>query len=204
MAQPRMFFTRCRMSPAVSPGKLRPLPCTQSRNVHAASTRRQQQWKLVSRTPVTTTAAQRHYYHSELHPAIPLHEYTNSQTAILGAALEHVPQHGFTHDALILGARDTGFLDVSVQLLPRGEFDLVLFWLASRRGLLGTKAEEENNLMNDDLDYSVADKAQWLVMERLMMNEKVKDQWQGVCTYIYIYTLFFFFFFFFFFFIHLF
>ncbi|KAJ6099516.1 hypothetical protein N7467_001051 [Penicillium canescens] len=89
-----------------------------------------------------TPLAQLRTYHSTLHPRLPDHEYTNSQTAILTAALDHVPAHGFTSTALTLGARDAGFLDVSVQLLPRGEFDLILFWLASRRGLLRGKVEE--------------------------------------------------------------
>ncbi|GAT22766.1 ubiquinone biosynthesis protein coq9 [Aspergillus luchuensis] len=86
----------------------------------------------------TTTPSIRPY-HSIHHPSPP-HEYSNSQTTILSSALRHVPTHGFTRDALTLGARDAGFLDVSVQLLPRGEFDLILFWLASRRGLLRSKA----------------------------------------------------------------
>ncbi|KAJ6189540.1 hypothetical protein N7519_004448 [Penicillium mononematosum] len=81
-------------------------------------------------------------YHSALHARLPDHSYTNSQTAILTSALAHVPAHGFTATALTLGARDAGFLDVSVQLLPRAEFDLILFWLASRRGLLRGQVEE--------------------------------------------------------------
>lgn len=138
-------------------------------------------------------------YHSTLHPSLPIHEYTNSQTAILSAALEHVPSHGFTLDALTLGARDAGFLDVSVQLLPRGEFDLVLFWLASRRGMLRGKVENNNDSKSDNAvgegqgqgqGDSVSEKVKWLVIERLMMNQKIKDQWQGVCIFLsYVYFL---------------
>ncbi|KAJ6171750.1 hypothetical protein N7470_000817 [Penicillium chermesinum] len=112
---------------SISSTPLFPVP-TQSRSSQAP--------KL--RTPHTPTRQ----YHSPLHPRLPPHEYTNSQTAILTAALVHVPTHGFTATSLTLGAQDAGFLSVSTQLLPRAEFDLVLFWLASRRGLLRAKVEE--------------------------------------------------------------
>lgn len=112
-----------------------------------------------------TLKGQNRTYHSEHHPTTP-HEYSNSQTTILSAALAHVPTHGFSHNALTLGARDAGFLDVSVQLLPRGEFDLVLFWLASRRGMLrDVPAEKFSEGM------TVEDKTKMLVLERLWMNE---------------------------------
>ncbi|KKK19827.1 hypothetical protein P175DRAFT_0511627 [Aspergillus ochraceoroseus IBT 24754] len=122
--------------------------------------------------------SRRRFYHSQHHPDLPVHEYTNSQTTILTAALKHVPHHGFTRDALTLGARDTGFLDVSVQLLPRGEFDLVLFWLASRRGLL--RAAVENGLFTTKTveSASVEEKTKTLIMERLEMNADIKHQWQ--------------------------
>ncbi|KAL4868609.1 hypothetical protein BDV12DRAFT_169394 [Aspergillus spectabilis] len=118
-------------------------------------------------------------YHSNNHPDLPPHEYTNSQTTILSAALKHVPSHGFTKDALTLGARDTGFLDVSIQLLPRGEFDLILFWLASRRGLLRA-AVEQNGLLSKQNSalVSVEEKTRALIMERLRMNTDIRHQWQ--------------------------
>ncbi|KAL2853830.1 COQ9-domain-containing protein [Aspergillus pseudoustus] len=121
----------------------------------------------------------RRLYHSQYHPDPPAHEYTNSQTAILTAALRHVSTHGFTRDALTLGARDTGFLDVSIQLLPRGEIDLILFWLASRRGLLRAAVEQNGLLKSPDSDFvSVEKKTRALIMERLRMNADIKHQWQ--------------------------
>ena len=119
-------------------------------------------------------------YYSDLHPRLPPHEYTNSQTAILTASLPHVPTHGFTSAALTAGARDAGFLDVSVQLLPRGEFDLVLFWLASRRGLLRAKVESGEAFGTNGEGLSVQEKIKILVLERLRMNCDVKDVWQDV------------------------
>ncbi|PLB50243.1 ubiquinone biosynthesis protein COQ9 [Aspergillus steynii IBT 23096] len=115
-------------------------------------------------------------YHSQHHPDPPVHEYTNSQTTILSAALRHIPQHGFTRDALTLGARDAGFLDVSVQLFPRAEFDLILFWLASRRGLL--RASVDDGLLLPYADASVDQKIKVLLMERLRMNVDIRHQWQ--------------------------
>lgn len=129
-------------------------------------------------------------YHSPLHPRLPPHEYTNSQTAILTASLPHIPTHGFTLAALTRGARDAGFLDVSVQLLPRGEFDLILFWLASRRGLLRGKVEEGGLFAQAEpqaqkgTELSVEEKVKILVLERLRMNADVKGVWQDVCCYL--------------------
>lgn len=130
-------------------------------------------------------ATPKRQYHSPLHPRLPPHEYTNSQTAILTAALQHIPTHGFSTTALTLGAHDAGFLDVSIQLLPRGEFDLILFWLASRRGLLRAQVEEAalfNRAAADrglaPQDLSVDDKTRILVLERLRLNKDIKEHWQ--------------------------
>ncbi|KAF3029978.1 Ubiquinone biosynthesis protein coq9, mitochondrial [Penicillium rubens] len=124
-------------------------------------------------------------YHSALHARLPDHSYTNSQTAILTSALAHVPAHGFTATALTLGARDAGFLDVSVQLLPRAEFDLILFWLASRRGLLRGQVEEGGLFRRiaaekgkDVHELSVEERVRGLILERLRMNAEVKGVWQ--------------------------
>jgi ubiquinone biosynthesis protein COQ9 len=126
-------------------------------------------------------------YHSALHARLPDHSYTNSQTAILTSALAHVPAHGFTATALTLGARDAGFLDVSVQLLPHAEFDLILFWLASRRGLLRGQVEEGGLFRRiaaekgkDVHELSVEERVRGLILERLRMNAEVKDVWQDV------------------------
>ncbi|KAJ6083958.1 hypothetical protein N7486_010758 [Penicillium sp. IBT 16267x] len=115
-------------------------------------------------------------YHSSLHPALPVHEYTNSQIAILEASLAHTPVHGFTQTSILLGARDAGFLDVSVQLLPRGEYDLILFWLASRRGLL--RAAVESGDIQFTAGQDVQSKIKTLIMKRMKMNEEVRGQWQ--------------------------
>ncbi|KAE8356897.1 COQ9-domain-containing protein [Aspergillus coremiiformis] len=155
-----------------------------SRQLHHQS---RQTTRRPTGTPKTHLASSfpppiRRSYHSEHHPDLPPHEYTNSQTTILSAALRHVPTHGFTRNALTLGARDSGFLDVSVQLFPRGEFDLVLFWLASRRGLL--RASVEDGLFEKDervmagQTLSVEEKTKLLIIKRLKMNTEIRHQWQ--------------------------
>lgn len=163
-------------------------------SLRASSTRPVRQ-SLQSLQPLQSRTQPHHHhhqpqirpYHSTLHPRLPDHEYNNSQTAILSAALPHIPEHGFSAEALALGARDAGFLDVSVQLFPRAEFDLVLFWLASRRGLLRAKVEEgalfrrvADESGRDASSFSTEEKCRILVMERLKMNSDVKGQWQGV------------------------
>ena len=130
-------------------------------------------------------------YHSTFHPdtPFPANAYTPAQSTILSAALFHVPKHGFTAHSLTLGARDAGYLDVSLQLFPRGgEIELVLFWLGSRRCLLREKvekgeifprpSEEEGETHNKEL--STEEKVEILILERLKMNEGVIHQWQDV------------------------
>jgi ubiquinone biosynthesis protein COQ9 len=123
-------------------------------------------------------SSQLRFYHSQFHPPLPTHEYTNSQTAILSAALKHIPDHGFTKQALMLGARDMGFLDVSIQLFSRQEMDLIVFWLASRRGLLRSKVE--NGLFEGKEQLGVDEKIKTLVLERLKMNNEIIHRWQDV------------------------
>ena len=51
----------------------------------------------------------------------------------------------------------------------------MLFWLASRRGLLRDVAEKLKLK-----EMGVEEKVRCLVMERLRMNEMVKAEWQSV------------------------
>lgn len=47
--------------------------------------------------------------------------------------MKHVPAEGFTQTSLVRGARDAGYLDASINLFPRGAFDLVNYHLVMRR-----------------------------------------------------------------------
>ncbi|KAL9083079.1 MAG: hypothetical protein Q9159_006009 [Coniocarpon cinnabarinum] len=57
----------------------------------------------------------------------------SAQTAILDAAMSHVPALGFTKDALLRGAHDAGYLPTSLALLSHGAFELVKFHLITQR-----------------------------------------------------------------------
>ena len=123
-------------------------------------------------------------YHSYDHPSPP--PYPPAETSILSAALSHIPTHGFSDTALVLGARDAGYLPVSVNLLPRGVFELVMFWLVSRR--LGLKEALDSNdgglrRQWEEHKVGVGGRVRSLVLERLRMNERAGTvgKWQEVC-----------------------
>jgi ubiquinone biosynthesis protein COQ9 len=56
----------------------------------------------------------------------------------------------------------------------------VLFWLASRRGLLRGKVESGEVFGAHAEGLTVQEKIKILVLERLRMNGDVKDVWQDV------------------------
>ncbi|KAF7455575.1 Ubiquinone biosynthesis protein COQ9 mitochondrial [Pyrenophora tritici-repentis] len=102
-----------------------------------------------------------------------------AESAILSSAYAHVPRHGFTIDALKLGARDAGYLDVSTNLLPRGVFDLVNYHLVTQRLAL------QNNVQFPDQaeagkKMGIGAKVRTLTLARLRANESVIDRWQEV------------------------
>ena len=120
--------------------------------------------------------AQLRFYFSEHHPAP--HPFSVTQEKILSSALQRVPRHGFTPEALSLGARDAGYLEVSVQLFPRGVFDLVNYHLVTQRLALKDKVQ-----FAQDKSLGVGTKVSILVKERLRANEPIIHQWQGALGY---------------------
>jgi len=120
-------------------------------------------------------------YHSYDHPTAP--PYPPSETAILSAALKHVPEHGFTQTTIVRGAQDARYLPISTNLFPRGVFDLVQFYLVQKRlglkdvvtgGGLGKRWEEGRT--------GIGGRVRGLVLERLRMNSRdgVVGRWQEV------------------------
>lgn len=99
------------------------------------------------------------------------------EDAILGAAYQHVPEHGFSRRALGLGARDAGFLDISPSILPEGAFSLIRYHLVTQRQVLS-----RTNLAATS---GVAEKVAELTWTRLMANKAIIHQWQQVrdCQY---------------------
>ena len=116
-------------------------------------------------------------YFSQHHPDPA--PFPPAQDTILSAALRRVPEHGFTEQALSLGAKDAGYLDVSVQLFPRGVFDLVLYHLVSQRLAL-----QKNVQFPEDVKLGVGRKVKTLAMTRLRANKDIIHHWQGALGYL--------------------
>jgi ubiquinone biosynthesis protein COQ9 len=131
--------------------------------------------RLLRPVPVCPSCYARHHrsYYSSAYPDPP--PFPPAEAAILSAALHHVPRHGFTATALSLGAKDAGYLDVSVQLFPKGAFDLIHYYLVMQR--LGLK----NRLhFPEETKLGVAAKVRALAWARLLANKEIVHQWQGV------------------------
>ncbi len=111
-------------------------------------------------------------YHSYDHFEEPV--YRDAERNILSLAMAHVPTHGFTQEALELGAKEAGYLDVSTNLFPKGTFDLVKFHLVSQR--LGLR----DRIQFPDEKMGVGRKVRSLVLERLRANVDagVVPRWQ--------------------------
>lgn len=108
-------------------------------------------------------------YHPDPRPFPP------TQERILSAALDRVPQYGFTEDALTLGAKDAGYLDVTVQLFPRGVFDLISYHLITSRLALKDTVQ-----FPGAANLGLTSKVRSLAMARLRANKDIIHQWQGV------------------------
>lgn len=112
-------------------------------------------------------------YHSEHHPEPP--PFLPVQTAILSASLNRVPECGFSPQALSFGAKDAGYLEVSVQLFPRGVYDLINFHLVTQRLALKDRVQ-----FPVDTKLGIGKKVRILTLERLKANKDIIHQWQAV------------------------
>lgn len=112
-------------------------------------------------------------YFSKFHPDPP--PYPETQDRILSAALNRVPEYGFSTEALVQGAKDAGYLEVSVQLFPRGAFDLVKYHLVTQRLALNEKVQ-----FPEGATLGLGAKVRALTMARLRANADIIHQWQGV------------------------
>lgn len=111
-------------------------------------------------------------YYSQHHPDPP--PFTPVQDKILSSALRFVPEHGFSETALALGAQNAGFLEVSVQLFPRGVYDLINYHLVTQRLALKDRVQ-----FPPESKVGVGRKVRTLAWERLLANRDIIHQWQG-------------------------
>ena len=126
----------------------------------------------VARSRVHTISSLTRTYHSYEHE--PSSPFTPAESSILSAALNHVPNHGFTDSALTLGARDAGYLDVSTNLFPRSAFDLINYYLVTQR--LALKMQ----IQFPDAKMGVGARVRALAVQRLRANKAVINHWQEV------------------------
>jgi len=117
----------------------------------------------------------RRAFHSYDHPPPP-GPFGATETSILSAAYKHVHEHGFTHRALSLGARDAGLLDISPSALPDGAYSLIRYHLYTQR--LALAAKSRHIFQGEDAPVGVGAKVTALTWERLMANREVIHQWQ--------------------------
>jgi ubiquinone biosynthesis protein COQ9 len=116
--------------------------------------------------------SQQALYHSYEHPSQP--PYSSTAESILSASVAHIPQHGFTQKSLQLGAKDAGFMSISTNLFPRGVFDLIAYYLMTKRLALQNSVNGENGYAKiwAENKIGVGSRVKTLLLERLNMNAK--------------------------------
>jgi hypothetical protein len=121
-------------------------------------------------------------YHSYDHPSAP--PWSPTAESILSASLSHVPAHGFTQESLRRGAQDAGYMAISANLFPQGAFDLIVFYLMTRRLALKDAVNGEEGYAKTwrDNDVGVEARVRSLLLERLRMNDEfgVVEKWPEV------------------------
>ncbi|KAI1262042.1 ubiquinone biosynthesis protein COQ9 [Xylariaceae sp. FL1019] len=120
-------------------------------------------------------------YHSYDHPSPPGvgdGGFTDAEQAILSAAYRHVTEHGFTHHALSLGARDAGYLDISTNLIPNGPFSLIRWHLVTQREALASRTQTLFPATGPVTPDMVPARVERLTWERLLANSVVNHRWQ--------------------------
>lgn len=124
--------------------------------------------------PLLFQHSQRAPYHSYEHVEPP--PYHETESKILSSALTHVPAHGFSQQALTLGAKDVGYLDISTNLFRKGAYDLVLYYLVTQRLALKDRVQ-----FPEDPKLGVGRKVRSLILARLRANVEadVVHQWSG-------------------------
>lgn len=127
----------------------------------------------VASTPRPALPRHRTYYsihHPDPSPFPPV------QAAILASAIQHVPRLGFTRDALLAGAKETAYREATLNLFPRGVYDLIHFYLVTQRLQLKDRVQ----FPADDKQLGLTQKVKTLTWARLQANvdSGVLAHWQ--------------------------
>jgi hypothetical protein len=120
-----------------------------------------------------------HAYHSYDHPPPP-GPFSHAEKAILAAAYKHVPELGFSQKALVVGAKESGHLDISASLLPDGPFSLALYHLVTRRESLAERNAQIFGGEDGGAKAGISTRVERLTWERLLANRDVIHKWQDV------------------------
>ncbi|XP_070068977.1 ubiquinone biosynthesis protein COQ9, mitochondrial isoform X2 [Drosophila takahashii] len=95
---------------------------------------------------------------------------------ILDAALQHVPQQGWTRQAIVLGAEESGYPSVVHGMFPEGGFALVSHFNGKCNAQLVESLQQKTDggkqAVEDPLDFLVQ-----AVRQRLEMVTPYKSQW---------------------------
>lgn len=75
---------------------------------------------------------------------------------------------------MTLGAQNAGYLEVSLQLFPRGVYDLIDYHLVTQRLALKDRVQ-----FTPESKIGVGRKVKTLTWERLLANKDIIHQWQG-------------------------
>lgn len=119
-------------------------------------------------------ALQPHRTYYSIHHPDPL-PFPPVQTAILTSAIQHVPRLGFTPDALIAGAKENNYREATLNLFPRGVYDLVHFYLVTQRLQLKDRVQ-----FSEDAKLGLTQKVKTLTWARLQANvdNDIIGHWQ--------------------------
>lgn len=131
---------------------------------------------FIYRQPISRIPALSNHYHSYEHDRPS--PFSPTETAVLSAGSSHVPEHGFTLNALRLGARDAGYLDISTNLFPTGAFSLISYHLITQRLALASIALPESS-SSPPPSSDVSSNIRTLALARLHANRPIIHHWQS-------------------------
>ena len=105
---------------------------------------------------------------------------TNTESDILNAAIKLVPEHGFSVQALRLGAQQTGYPTISASYFADGPFALVKHHLVAERLAL-SKRFQRPELPAEDYraPKDVIERVRAITLSRLLANEPLITQYQS-------------------------